>query len=178
MNHFLSITEILLEPITEWNIPNVVTLPRISRDIWLRGASTGLSRAGMATGYPGLLLTPLPARAIRRHRGLVTGGGWRGRGPLPVSHPRPGSQRSSRKEESELCPRLPGHHRVTILGWSWGQRRGCEITDISDLWSPIITRGQVTGPMVSATRGETRLGTISDQCSMFRLGNFCIVWVR
>ena len=85
---------------------------------------------------------------------------------------------SSRKEESELCPRLPGHHRVTILGWSWGQRRGCEITDISDVQSPIITRGQVTGPMVSATRGETRPGTSSDQSPMFRLNNVCIVWVR
>ena len=162
MNHFLSITEILLEPITEWNIPNVVTLPRISRDIWLRGPAPD----GPELGWR--LVTRVCSSPRCQHEPSGGTGAWSqagdggGAARYQARIPGPGHT-SSRKEESELCPRLPGHHRVTILGWSWGQRRGCEITDISDVQSPIITRGQVTGPMVSATRGETRLGTISDQ---------------
>ena len=124
--------------------------------------------------------TPLPARAIRRHRGLVTQAGDGG-GAARYKARIPGPGHHTEQEESvpcKLCPRLPGHHRGTILGWSWGPGRGCEITVITDVWSPIITRGQVTGPMVSATRGDIRPGPATDQCPMFMLNNVCIVWVR
>ena len=70
-----------------------------------------------------------PARAQGASGGTEAGGGWRGGGPIPAPHTRPGPH-----QEESLCPMVQqpgdGDQRGTILGWSWAEGRGCEITEI------------------------------------------------
>ena len=120
MNHFLSITDILLEPIIGMEYPRVLwhgaeNVP----GLW---ASTGRVRAGMATGYPGwaraAALASTSPGSIRRHRGQAGDGGAGAR--YQPRSPGPGHTRKN------LCvPWCSSRVRVTSVGLFWagaGQR--------------------------------------------------------
>ena len=86
----------------------------------------------MATGYPGVSESSSAGQhEPGEHQAAPgPGGGWRGGGPLPAPVTRPGPH-----QEESLCPMVQqpgeGDQRGTILGWSWAEGRGCEITEIT-----------------------------------------------
>ena len=87
---------------------------------------------------------------------------------------RPGGPGHSR---SNLFPVswVPGDQRGTILGWSLGPGRGCEITEIGHQTSPGVRS------LVTATRGDSRQSRGEEtltKCPIVKLSNVFTVWVK
>ena len=145
--------------------PNDVTLPRIARD-------SVPAPDGPELGWR--LVTPEWARAdsagqhepwcIRRHRGQAGDGGagarYQPRSPGPGHTPGRISSLSTVSHGAAWWWSPAWDYSGLELG------AGERLRDYSDHWSWIITWGQVTGPRVSATRGEIRPGLAgTDQMS-------------
>ena len=166
MNHFLSITDILLEPIIGMEYPRMMwhcrELPGIlcqHRTVqswdgdWLpRSEPEQTALASTSHGASG---------GTGARRGMA--------GPGPVTSPAVPA-RVTHQEESLPCP-LVSHGAAWWWSPAWDYSglelgAGERLRDYSDHWSWIITWGQVTGPRVSATRGEIRPGLAgTDQMS-------------